>query len=903
MPEPTHHDPRINLYPSSSTPEPVHLAKWPPDDDDDVPAGPPGGGAPAGGGGMPAGGGMPGGGMPAGGIPAGGGFDPGDGNFKKGRVKPIAVIVGLLAVVGLVVFLVVGMEQEAEKIPVEQAAKIKKELLILPKEEQMPKWREYAASDRSTLLREEALKQLAWENDPNGVDLAIKALSDIEQPMRAHAATVLAEYGSPAADKARQPLLKAFAEAGPESKPQIAWALVVLGEKSATDQIMALYRAGHLSQVRTLDGAPAFNPNKLVNLIGIDKLATMAGDESGAVRQLAATVLSRHAKPAYTDPLIQLLKDDDPQISRQAAPGLGKIGTEKAREPLLQKLKGADSDSRTKYLQALRDGIGARGLVLALDAVSKEDRTKWWHRTKQIFDMLRELADMRAGDPLQKYIDSEPHIHWETIAAFAMAEVGDLRAVPSLARRLRMDALKIYSDETDYEMMLKRDNKERVIAARMLADLAVLHPDKLEQIRNESEDAVIFWMHELPQPHANGMRALAAMHSEKDLQALRDWANPKEALPLEGQQPPFPEEWTVAQSALRYIGWMKDEKSWGVLEKQLERREPELDVTMAGLKAGGLAILGMTLRAVGVGASEGFAEWGDEKAFEPLLKYIEEPKENEQSRERACFALAWVANKEDMVKVAEKIQEYDNGDAKDEVRRACLLETLITRPVPGTAPALLPLLSPDSSMQTRHQVARALGKAGFDESIQKKLFEMMNDEKLMVDATLALILGGDADTAARAVAMWADKSKPALEELQRLWFRSFGYWSHQDLEDGHIFRWVDNAQAISHVTFNETPQEWARVLLTKQFDNLIYDNGPHSFTRVVLRYRLNQMAKGDDAEKRAAAIRTLLFMEEQGSLLALREESGETGKLAAEAYHELMNPKIVTGVNVPEDED
>jgi hypothetical protein len=175
---------------------------------------------------------------------------------------------------------------------------------------------------------------------------------------------------------------------------------------------------------------------------------------------------------------------------------------------------------------------------------------------------------------------------------------------------------------------------------------------------------------------------------------------------------------------------------------------------------------------------------------------------------------------------------------------------------------------------------------------------MMSDEKLMVDATLALILGGTADTAARAVAMWADKPKEALDELQDLWFRSFGYWSHEDLEKGHIFRFVDNAEAITHVEFKDMPQEWARVLLIRQFDNLEFDNGPHSFTRVVLRARLKKMAESDNAEQRAGAVRTLKFMTEQGVLLALRDAPGETGKLAAEAYHELMNPKIVAGGQV-----
>lgn len=84
--------------------------------------------------------------------------------------------------------------------------------------------------------------------------------------------------------------------------------------------------------------------------------------------------------------------------------------------------------------------------------------------------------------------------------------------------------------------------------------------------------------------------------------------------------------------------------------------------------------------------------------------------------------------------------------------------------------------------------------------------------------------------------------------------------------------------------------------MTRQFDNLDFDNGPHSFTRVVLRVRLYQMAQGSDAEKRAGAIRTLRFMQEQGVLLALRDAEGETGKLAREAYHDLMNPKLATGV-------
>jgi hypothetical protein len=197
-------------------------------------------------------------------------------------------------------------------------------------------------------------------------------------------------------------------------------------------------------------------------------------------------------------------------------------------------------------------------------------------------------------------------------------------------------------------------------------------------------------------------------------------------------------------------------------------------------------------------------------------------------------------------------------------------------------------------------VARAIAKGGFDANIEAQLFKMMESDALVNDAALALMLGGSPDTAARAVAQYANKPKAALDELGDLWYRSFGYWSTEDLESGLIFKFVDNAEAISKLSIRMTQQEWARVMLMKQFENLDFDNGPHSFTRVVLRYRLWQMAKTDEA-KRAGAIRALKFMSEQGVLLALRDESGPAGELARAAYFELMNPKVVLdGVKVPE---
>jgi HEAT repeat protein len=828
-----------------------------------------------------------------------------EGNFKSGGKGKVVGVVALLAALGggAAFFLTQGGPAETE-LTVPQAAETMKGIFVRPKEEQLAEWRKWAATPGEkggmSEIKQEAIKQLAWAKDPEGVKLATELLKSPEPKLQGMAATALMHYGSPLADAAKPALVEALKTAGEGSKPQIAWALVTLGEASAFEPILQLYRLGHLASVQRLGGGMAFDPNKIIALIPLERVAGLSKDESPAVRQLVATVLSRNADPKWTDTLIQLLGDSDAEVARQAAPGLGMIGDQKARDPLISKLKDADKDSRAKYLDAIRNGSGGQGLVLALYAFTNESNveTKWFRR-KEILGLIDELNDPRAADALYEYLQTEQDIHWRYRVARAMAQVGDARSIPELAKRLRMDPAKVYSDEYDWEMELKRDDKERVEAARMIADVVRLHPDKAEQFRAQAEDAIIFWMHEMPSPHANALRALAAMGSTKDVEALRKWSNPDVPLPKEGQQPPMPEEFVIAQSALRYIGMLKDQSSYKVLLESLKKRPEKLRIDNEGMYQGGLAILGMALNALGKGASDGLSEWGDNKAFEPLLKYATDVNENENSRMSACSALAWTADAEGLIKVAEKIGEFSKQTPEDSARRKCLLETLVQKPVPGTASALLALLAEDTALDTRPNVARAIAKSGLDAASEAKLFELAKNENLMGPAVLALILGGSPES---AVAMYADKGKVAVEELQDLWARSFGFWSTADLETGLLFKYVDNAIEMSHVTINATPQEWATGLLEREFEKLTFDNGPHSFTRVILRNTLYQMANGSDAQKALGAVKTLKFLKEQGVLMALRGVSGEVGKAAEEAVFELINPKVLQGVK-PADPD
>ncbi len=260
---------------------------------------------------------------------------------------------------------------------------------------------------------------------------------------------------------------------------------MALKETTAFDAVLAEYKLGHLASVQRLDGFPAFDANKLAALVSLDKIASLAGDESESVRQLVATTLSTDADPKWTDTLIKLVQDTSVEIAREAAVGLGKIASEKAMQPLVDALSRANKESREKFLQALRDGVGANGLVLALKTVKTDNPDSEKFQTKQIFDMLKELEDPRGGDALYAYIEGNAKPHWKFEAAMRMAEIGDVRAAEFLGWRMAQDPLKLYN-EVDWPE-LRRDDNERVYGARMLADLAVLHPEKRDYLLKVAE--------------------------------------------------------------------------------------------------------------------------------------------------------------------------------------------------------------------------------------------------------------------------------------------------------------------------------------------------------------------------------------------------------------------------------
>ncbi len=811
-----------------------------------------------------------------------------DGNFKRGRFKPAAVAVGVLLVVGAAALMYTGVKNDATKMTVDQITKERKAIGRLPKADQLPKWREWAKRDDAPALRQDAFAELGWAKDTTALPAIIAGLASDDHRIRGTAAQALLEFAPSDETAAKAPLLKALAEADDSDKPQIAWALVHVGATEAFDPVMTEYRAGHLSQVQTLEKSPAFDPDLLAAMVSLDKLASLAGDASSSVRQLVATELSRTGDAKWTDTLVKLVQDKDVEVAREAAVGLGKIGNEAAMGPLLAALAKADKDSRVKFLEALRDGIGANGLILALKSVSHESVEREKAQTMQLFDMMKEVEDPRGGDLLVQYLTTNPKPHWKTEAGLRLAEIGDLRAVPVLAWRMREDPLKLYNNVDDPE--LRRDDNERRVSARMLADLAVMYPDHLADIRKQAEDAVVFWLTDRPQPQANGLRFLAAVGATDKLSLMRKWSDPA-GFPGPGALK-FNDDWATAESALRYLGWMKDQQSWALLEKQINRRPANIDATMDSLMQGGLAVLGMTLRAVGVGAADGFAQWGDPKAYPIMTKVIEDQMGNDQSRLETCFALSWVATDEQMKDVVKKVHQWNKPDPKSAFITKCYLETLIHKPVPSATAGLMDLLKPDVDMEARHQAARAIGFGGLTSVVRPDLEKLLGDTNTRADAALALLIGGSPEDAAQALKAYEDAPGEAMEELKGIYNNTFGYWSDHNYEVGDVARWIANAEACRHVKVHDALQDWPSLILGRAVQGIEYDNGPHSITRVQFRHRLMTDALGSNDAKRAQAIDILKFMKEKGVLMALRGEKGPVGALAKDAFFEVMHPKL-----------
>jgi hypothetical protein len=750
------------------------------------------------------------------------------------------------------------------------------------------KFRTFAHERKSVLLTVEGLRQLAWLEDDSGIDAAILQLSHPQPEVVELAALALAEHAPPASAAGKSALLQAFERAGPRSRPAIAWALAVLGEVRALEPILDLYQRGQLQGVTRLDGGPAFALEPVAELLDERRALDLARGSSPELRRLSATKLAADPQ-RHAEVLTALLTDLDLEVARRAASGVAVIAEPRRREVLKKALANALPSRRGIYVDGLMRGASVDGALALLAASEGESDVLRWSLADQVFLAIRMRSDPRGGDALDRFLQTGPHPHWETQAALALAEIGDLRAVPALARRLLIDPLQGYDATQAWQAKYARDDLQRVLAARALVDLAVLHPTRVAEIQQQSEKALLLWAKSRPLPHESALAALAAIGSDAAIEQLRRWADPRLALPAAGAVPPLPEAWPVAESALRQLGHARKPGSAPVFEKQLRRRPKNLDASGAALAASRNAVLGMALRALGTGAADGVSASGDPRTAGLLLSIIEEPREHEDVRGAACRALAWIAPQERSEDIAARIRNLHDTSAGARFSRTCLLHALAERVPPGVEPALLQLIAPASNVELQILAGRALGKRGLESEPQKVLLDRVEDSRTMTGAGLALVLGGDPDAATRTVAVVAARSTTLRDELTREWKNSLGGVSARDVDDGPVLRWVANARATARVAAGTSRQVAFKEILSEKLAGTLPNAGPRSLTRTMLRVRLWRLVSGD--APRPEALEALALMKERGALAALGKRSDALGKRARRALFEVDHPR------------
>lgn len=431
----------------------------------------------------------------------------------------------------------------------------------------------------------------------------------------------------------------------------------------------------------------------------------------------------------------------------------------------------------------------------------------------QAFNELRDLGDPRSADALAAFLAKDPHPHAKTLAAFALAELGDLRAAPVLAWRLGKEPSELYA--ADDEPLWMRDDNERIVAARLLGDLATIHRDHRAELARDAEDAVLAWMDSRPQPHANAMRFLARVRSTKGIAKLRAWADPKEPLPKPGGTT-FPLSFAVAQSALRWLGAASpDTMGRGLLAKQLGRRPPNVDVSMKTLVKGGNALEAMSIRALTSGAAQGFAEAHDTTAVPALVAFAQDPKNNEQVRLEACYAIGDIARPEQLLSLATKITKLEETNVEKALVMACWLEAILRNPNVDLSSVLGPLVA----------------KGGDPVFVEK--------------AKAALVLEG--------------KESPASVSDPSVVASRFMTVNERDLENGTL------ARQLRALKTHEPTWQAVRASLSE----LDVELGPNTISRVVARALLVRDARGGDPKKREDALFVLEAMGAQTTVEAL----------------------------------
>ncbi|MEJ5185587.1 MAG: HEAT repeat domain-containing protein, partial [Candidatus Geothermincolales bacterium] len=310
-------------------------------------------------------------------------------------------------------------------------------------------------------LRKEAARVLGDLGDERAVRPLVEALTDRDEKVRGRVVASLVKLGEPAvamlqeaarsvSDEMRRMANLVLVKMGrkrPE-EAEVATGIPEEVEASEADLVTTLIERGEWERVATL-GSVAFSP--LINALkhddpdrrkgaawalgvmrderAVEYLAKVLTEDEPQVRRAAAWALGVIGDPRGVPSLIAALKDEDPEVRRKAAWALGEIGDERAKEPLILALQDPDNDvKRVASLVLERMGWEPTEMVSEIRAMIAS--RKW--------DSLAGMGEVAVQALIEALDDEDPETREK--AAWALGEIGDVRAVEPLIRKLGDDA-------------------------------------------------------------------------------------------------------------------------------------------------------------------------------------------------------------------------------------------------------------------------------------------------------------------------------------------------------------------------------------------------------------------------------------------------------------------------------
>lgn len=561
------------------------------------------------------------------------------------RTSPVGRIVGASLVLGA---LGLGYWAYQSSVAYDNRNQLLEEASNLEGEALLDALRNAYAQAEHDDVKERILLNLGAFKDPKAVPLMVQAL-DEEGIVRRAAARALAHIGSPLADQAKPKLLEVLPQTTAVDRPQVVWALAVLKEPAAVPDILAAFSSGHLQNLEDLRGKPAFDPKVIVEVVGPQKLASdeLLTHKEKSIRALVAAALAEAADPSTVDPLIKLLNDDDLEVVRQAAAGLGRTGDPRAGEPLFNILTKKPG-MRQSVLDAIGRSTSAPDIAKLLGATTSVDLKR------SLVTMLRESHDPRVADTFAELTTSEDEDIRQT-SALALAELGDARAIPPLLELIKAE--------------------DRTTALDALDALALV-------AKPQVADALIPMLKDNPGRKASLLKVIGKSGSPTAGAAVS-----KE---LGGDDV---EAATYALADLKYQPAYK-----GLLAKL--KRPKDVDFSKPSVPTEEIVRnREIAIRALG--------RYGRPDAIPGLMTLIEDPADSAKLRAIAGSVLGQLADQKTLATIIEKAKD----PALDELTRVNYVQGLWQADAQALSGQLADLLQPSQPAEVRRSAALALGYA------------------------------------------------------------------------------------------------------------------------------------------------------------------------------------------------